>query len=484
MPLTTGQKRGVPLSAPERRHVFISYSHADRDWLERLQRMMAPLLRGSGQELRLWDDSQIEPGAKWREAIETALAQARVALLLVSDHFLASEFVMGEEVPKLLAAAEAEGVRVLWVSLTSCLVEETEIHQYQAVLPPSRPLDKMAEAEVKEALKTIGLEIRKALQPPQGAAAPPAPTPAPEPPQAGALQAVSVTTAQLLQVGGVWKVDCRSLEVRGRRLELGDGVSLPLIAIPAGEFVMGSPADEPERHDHEGPQHRVRLQGFLMGQAPITQAQWRAVARLVPPLGQTWQQELPLNPSKFSGKPDSEQRPVERVNWQQAIEFCRRLAAITGDAYTLPSEAQWEYACRAGTTTPFAFGESISPELANYDGTTAYNNVPNGEYRRQSTPVGIFPANAWGLQDMHGNVWEWCLDHYYATYEDAPFDGSAWLNKNANQSGSTRVLRGGSWYLSPGVCRSAFRDRYRPVGADDSVGFRVVCLPQDPSINT
>jgi hypothetical protein len=117
--------------------VFISYSHADRDWVERLKRMMAPLLRGSGQELRLWDDSQIDAGRKWREAIEVALAQAKVALLLVSDHFLASEFVMGEEVPRLLAAAEAEGV--LWVSLSACLVEETEIHQYKAVLPPGRP---------------------------------------------------------------------------------------------------------------------------------------------------------------------------------------------------------------------------------------------------------------------------------------------------------------------------------------------------------
>jgi hypothetical protein len=119
--------------------VFISYSHADRDWVERLKRMMAPLLRGSGQELRLWDDSQIEAGSKWREAIEVALAQAKVALLLVSDHFLASEFVMGEEVPRLLAAAEAEGVRVLWVSLSACLVEETEIPSTRPCCRPVAP---------------------------------------------------------------------------------------------------------------------------------------------------------------------------------------------------------------------------------------------------------------------------------------------------------------------------------------------------------
>ena len=146
----------------ERRHVFISYSHVDRSWVERLKRMMAPLLL-SGQEIRLWDDSQIVAGRKWREQIETALAQAKVALLLVSDHFLASKFVMGEEVPRLLAAAEAEGVRVLWVSLTACLVEKTDIYQYQAVLPHSRPLDQMPEAEMKEALKSISLVIHEAM---------------------------------------------------------------------------------------------------------------------------------------------------------------------------------------------------------------------------------------------------------------------------------------------------------------------------------
>jgi formylglycine-generating enzyme required for sulfatase activity len=266
-------------------------------------------------------------------------------------------------------------------------------------------------------------------------------------------------------------------------VELGDGVSLPLIAIPAGEFVMGSPVDEPERASDEGPQHRVRLEGFLMGQTPISQAQWRVMARLVPPLGQRWQRELPLNPSYFSGQPDSDQRPVEQVSWLHAIEFCRRLSAFTGDVYTLPSEAQWEYACRAGTTTPFAFGETITPELANYNAKYTYANGIKGEYREQTMPVGSFPANAWGLQDMHGNVWEWCLDHFHGNYQDAPFDGSAWLKKDADESIATRLLRGGSWYGSPGSCRSAYRDHFRPGSASSTVGLRVVCLPQGPSLN-
>jgi hypothetical protein len=160
---TTRPNRGLREPAPERQHVFISYSHADRAWVERLRRMMAPMLRDSGQMLRLWDDNQIRPGAKWRDEIEMALAQAEVALLLVSDHFLASEFVMGQEVPKLLAAAKAEGVPILWVSLSPCLVEHTPIHQYQAVLPVDQHLAGLDEVGRLEALKKISLTIEKVM---------------------------------------------------------------------------------------------------------------------------------------------------------------------------------------------------------------------------------------------------------------------------------------------------------------------------------
>jgi formylglycine-generating enzyme required for sulfatase activity len=139
----------------------------------------------------------------------------------------------------------------------------------------------------------------------------------------------------------------------------------------ASEFVMGSPIDVPGRRDSEGPQRRVRLEGFLIGQTPITQAQWRAVAGLKPPLAKRWQRKLPLNPSRFSGQPDSDKRPLEHVSWHDAIEFCRSLSKLTGDFYTLPSEAQWEYACRAGTSTHFAFGENITPDLANYNANHA-----------------------------------------------------------------------------------------------------------------
>ncbi len=489
----------MPQPAPERRHVFISYSHADRIWVERLQRMMAPLLRDTGQELRLWDDSQIEAGLPWRPAIEAALAEAKVALLLVSDAFLASEFVINEELPVLLAAAKAEGLLVLWVSVSPCLVEHTPIYAYQAVLSPSRHLNAMNAVELAEALKTIARAILKAL-----AALLPKATPSPAPASASPAPAV---TPQILR----WS---RTTEVYWEKL---DGLALPLLRIPAGRFLMGSPPTEPERSREEGPQREVTLNDFLIGRTPITQAQWRVVAAWQERSGESWDRELKPNPSWFQGMAQGEgtaslfaderntdNRPVERVSWHDAMEFCnrlnQRLGQRSGRHYTLPSEAQWEYACRAGTTTPFAFGETITPELANYDGNYSYANGPKGIDREQTTPVGMFPANAWGLQDMHGNVWEWCLDHWHRSYAGAPADGTAWVNGGDQREGSgrqadpqqaqaksgddaRRLLRGGSWDLRPWYCRSAFRFHLHPDYRDDGLGFRVCCLPQGRFLN-
>jgi formylglycine-generating enzyme required for sulfatase activity len=261
------------------------------------------------------------------------------------------------------------------------------------------------------------------------------------------------------------------VRVQACDVDLGEGESLRLIQIPAGDFLMGSPANESERFGDEGPQHRVRLGGFLLGQTPVTQAQWGVVAR--------WPKlklDLKPDPSRFKGA----RRPVDQVRWEQALEFCSRLSQRTGLPFTLPSEAQWEYACRAGTTTPFAFGDTITPELANYDGDFPYANGPKGKFRGETTDVASFPANGWGLHDMHGNVREWCLDTWHGSYEGAPTDGSPWLTGTH----SRKLLRGGSWGNGPGFCRSAYRNHGRPADASDSVGFRVVCLPQDPSLNT
>ena len=262
--------------------------------------------------------------------------------------------------------------------------------------------------------------------------------------------------------------------------DLGSGIELEMVYIPDGTFTMGAPETEEGSTDDERPQHQVTLPFFFMGKYPITQAQWRAVANL-PQV----ERELNLEPSRFKG----DNLPVEQVSWYDAVEFCARLSNHTQREYRLPSEAEWEYACRAGTTTPFHFGETITTDLANYRGTDneeykwsgSYGQGPKGIYREKTTPVGSFDAaNVFGLYDMHGNVWEWCLDDWHSTYKGAPTDGSAWvdtenqkINKNDNRS---QVVRGGSWDFDPEDCRSASRLNY---DARDSIyydyGFRVVC---------
>jgi len=253
-------------------------------------------------------------------------------------------------------------------------------------------------------------------------------------------------------------------------LSASDGVNLKLLHIPPGRFLMGSPPEEEGRFDDEGPQHEVDLQEFFLAQTPITQAQWRAVAewqRQEHEDAELWPETL--DPDPVAGFAEAgwfrgDQRPVVKVSWNDAMAFCQRLRLRTGKNYTLPSEAQWEYACRAGTTTPFAFGSVLSERHA---------NVLSSE----TTEVGSFPANAWGLRDMHGNVWEWCADHWHSNYEGAPADGRPWLDENP-QEGKLRLLRGGSWFGEPHDCRSAYRGSDYPADLDHYVGFRVCCLPQ------
>ena len=249
------------------------------------------------------------------------------------------------------------------------------------------------------------------------------------------------------------------------REDLGNGVLLEMVAIPGGTFWIGSLSSELERFSDESPQHQVRVQPFFMGKVTVTQAQWKAIASF-PKVNR----DLDADPSRFKGS----DRPVERVSWHDAVEFCDRISQKTGKSYRLPSEAEWEYACRAGTTMPFYFGETISTDLANYDGNYIYGSGVKGQYRAQTIAVGSFPPNAFGLYDMHGNVWECCSDRWHETYEGAPIDGSAWTDGN----NENRLLRGGSWLSDPGYCRSAVRDDARPDERNDDVGFRVVVAPR------
>ncbi|MEG4029967.1 MULTISPECIES: formylglycine-generating enzyme family protein [unclassified Microcoleus] len=254
---------------------------------------------------------------------------------------------------------------------------------------------------------------------------------------------------------------------------LGNGVELEMVSIPGGKFTMGAPKEELESGEEERPQHLVTVKPFFMGKYPITQAQWRAIASL-PKI----KRDLDPDPSCFKG----DNRPIERVSWYDAEEFCDRLSEKKRRLYRLPSEAEWEYACRARETTPFHFGATISTNLANYCGQNqkikcrlykgTYGNEPNGIYRQETSEVDIFSANAFGIHDMHGLVWEWCADYYHKNYQDAPSDGSIWLI-NGNEEG--RILRGGSWTSPPNICRSASRFFGNPSSSNKNVGFRVVC---------
>jgi formylglycine-generating enzyme required for sulfatase activity len=225
---------------------------------------------------------------------------------------------------------------------------------------------------------------------------------------------------------------------------LPNQVTLEMVSLPAGEFLMGS-----DESDYEKPQHQVKVNSFAIGKYPVTQAQYEAV--------------MGTNPSYFKNNP---QNPVEDVSWNDAKAFCQKLSRITGKTYRLPTEAEWEYACRAGTTTRYYFGDDAN-QLGDY--AWYYENS-----NRTTHPVGQKKPNGWGLYDMSGNVWEWCEDDWHNSYAGAPNDGTAWID-NDNRSQSRKCLRGGSWNNYPNSCRSAIRLRFVPVIHYFNLGFRVVC---------
>ncbi|MEG4321962.1 MULTISPECIES: formylglycine-generating enzyme family protein [unclassified Microcoleus] len=244
--------------------------------------------------------------------------------------------------------------------------------------------------------------------------------------------------------------------------ELGKGVVLEMVYIPGGIFIMGSPETEQGRDENESPQHQVTVPAFYAGKYPITQAQWQAV--------------MGNNPSYFKG----EQLPVECVSWYDAVEFCGKLSQQTKKKYRLLSEAEWEYACRAGTTTPFHFGETITCNLVNYDAELPEDSLlaHKSSTYEQTTDVRSFPPNAFGLYDMHGNVWEWCSDRWYENYKGAPTDGSFWETGWETGTDHLRVVRGGSWLFWNHTSRSAYR---KGIGAEkggncECLGFRVAMV--------
>ena len=517
----------------ERRELFISYSHKDLPFLEQFWIHLNPLETLYG--LQRWDDSCIQPGDIWLEEIERALQRAQVALLLVSPDFLASDFIRRKELPTLFEAAKRDGLKILWLPIRPCSWKRyPQIEQYKSVgsLDPTlAEMDKVkrdremvkitdrihelferiqnerlatqqleplarhqederrtpeqgakrqaeetsllehlaaenearAEAERWQQVEAQRLEREKEELKRQATSKTPHRDTQPGALESKGLPLIQIPTTRgwLVREGNAWRRKEEAIMVKGYREELADGISISMIHIPGGEFLMGSPAAEADCEDHERPQHQVKLRSFFLGQTPVTQAQWEVVA--------CWPKQgidLKQKPSRFRGG----NRPVEQVSWEEAIEFCRRLSDRKQLNYTLPDEAQWEYACRATKTTPYAYGETLAPDLANYDSGSAYSFGPMGTFRQETNEVGIFPANTWGLQDMHGNVWEWCLD----VLHDYP---SELLGKGQQQRRferqDHRILRGGSWFNIPSLCRSASRRYMHAWELSYNIGFRL-----------
>lgn len=307
----------------------------------------------------------------------------------------------------------------------------------------------------------------------------------------GGLPSFSFETVRVNRQGKIVETIPSQAQFYGQNL--GQGVQLDMVQIPGGKFLMGTAEAEIEQlckkynneyFRWESPQHSVQIAPFLMGKTPVTQDQWRIVVTQVGKIVR----DLNPDPSRFKGG----NRPVEKVSWYDAVEWCARLSKLTGKEYCLPSEAQWEYACRAGTTTPFAFGEALTTDIANYNGNYTFAEEAKGQYRQETTPVASFPPNSFGLYDCHGNVWEWCFDPFHDNYQNAPGDGKVWdetINNNDNryqkpsenlkvlleENNRTFVLRGGSWDDVPVVCRSADRFHDPRVNFNGTLGFRV-CL--------
>lgn len=293
------------------------------------------------------------------------------------------------------------------------------------------------------------------------------------------LQKMEFVTAEVDANGKV--VNRHNAEKESFIEDLGNGVKLEMVKIPGGSFSMGSTKEQAEQFkqeierycekckngiseanaSHELPQHKVNIKDFYMAKFEITQAQWKAFIK--------------LNPSNFKDN----NLPVENVSWNDCVRFCKLLSQKTGIAFRLPTEAEWEYACRAGSNSHFSFGDTVAPDVVNYDSTLPFGKAPEDKYRETTLPGGkLGVANAFGLYDMHGNVYEWCEDIWHEDYTDAPTDGSAWMTGGDK---TKRVLRGGAWDVNAYNCRSAYRlaDFPDKRGIGPSLGFRIVATLPD-----
>jgi formylglycine-generating enzyme required for sulfatase activity len=442
--------------------LFYSYAHEDEALRLKLETHLAVLKRGG--LIAEWHDRKLEPGAAWQAEIDRHLTSADIVLLLLSSDFIASDYCWGEEMTKALERHGRGETRVIPVILRHCHWQRTPLGSLQAVPKDGKPIRSWPDED--EAFVDVVAAIERSVQAAREKAAagraperdttasPPAgdePSTIPRPTETSALDTLALLDSSVLS----------RPEVREAGTVFRD-IEAPwcpeLVVIPAGSFVMGSPHDEKGRDSDEEPQHRVTFaSGFALGRYPVTFAEYD---RFCMEIGR----EQPPDQGWGRGR-----RPVINVAWDDARAYCAWLSQQTGQPYRLPSEAEWEYACRAGTTTPFWTGATIGAAEANYDGGYAYGSGDVGEYRERTTPVDAFAMNPWGVYDLHGNVWEWCEDCWNERYDGAPTDGSPWLDGDC----SLRAVRGGSWYGEPRYMRSACRSKNERADRGSNLGFRI-----------
>lgn len=399
--------------------IFICYSRKDRAVADRL----LDRLRAEGWSV--WMDTHLHAGSKWRKEIQKELAAARSVVVLWSAAAEESDYVMDE-------AEDARKRGILLPVLIESMplpygfrqVQTTNLVGWTGQEQHDRLEELLAalRARFSDKSTSAGGDTLSPMQP---------------------IHVPALTGGQTFR----------------DKLKVG-GEGPLMMVIPAGRFLMGAPLAEPERSDREGPQREVTIaQAFAMGVYAVTFDEYDNFC-------DNTKREKPRDRGWGRGS-----RPVINVSWIDAQAYCDWLSQQTVRAYRLPSEAEWEYACRAGTTTPFHFGLRITTDQANFDGNHTYNDSPKGERREQTLPVGSFAPNAFGLYDMHGNVWEWCQDAWHDSVDAAPRDGSAW----EGERGVLRVLRGGSWEFSPWYCRAAYRDSFDEMNCYSGVGFRLCC---------
>jgi formylglycine-generating enzyme required for sulfatase activity len=422
------------MPAPERTQVFISYSHMDLKWLKRLQTMLAPLTRND--TIILWDDTRIRAGARWRDEIQKALDAAKVAVLLVSPHFLASDFITRDELPPLLSAAEKGSLTILWVAVSASLYKKPAIADYQAANNPKRPLDSLRPATLNQWLVEIAEMIEKAASHPTIQAQDAAAEPTPESTRVNAPPPEKPFEPEM-------------------------------ILIPAGEFLMGSdPQQDEAAYDAEQPQHRLYLPDYYLAKTPVTNAQYLAFV-----------QETHDTPPRHwtEGRPPrgKEDHPVVEVSWYDAMEYCRWLSRAAGKSYSLSSEAEWEKGARGIDGRIYPWGDGWD--------TNQSNSKEGGQ--EDTTPVEAYPqgTSPYGVLDMAGNVWEWTrslwgrdVSNIDFRYPYNPEDGRENLHAPKNAS---RIARGGAFWGSPSDVRCALRYCMEPDSQSHYCGFRVVMHP-------